>query len=233
MMITKPIQNTLLLSFVTLALLGGCDKAADEKKADDKKADKKADDKQVDAKAAEPAPEPEPPKGPMFNATNIVGQAVSVPIVPFDLTAIELPGFTIQAPEGTEAKPKSPSGFQLFNSSVNYSISITASAFDKEGAKKTFGILDPDGKIVDESETHIIYERSNDGGHLFQAGATVGDKQFYCGSVASGIAFARDVVDQSVASCKSIAASAAGATAPAGDAPAPAGDAPAPAPAPQ
>jgi hypothetical protein len=228
MTIIKPIQNTLLLSFMTLALLSGCDKKADEKKADAKKTDdKKADDKQVDAKAPEPAPEPEPPKGPMFNATNIVGQAVSIPIVAFDLAAVELPGFTIQAPEGTTAEPSSPSGFQLFNPSVNYSISIRPSAFSMDEAKKLYGILDPDGKIAEESETHIIYERSNKGGFLFQAGATVGDKQFLCGSVASGIAFDRGVIDQSVASCKTIAAAAGGA------APAPAGDAPAPAPAPQ
>jgi hypothetical protein len=212
MTIIKPIQNTLLLSFMTLALLSGCDKKADEKKADAKKTDdKKADDKQVDAKAPEPAPEPEPPKGPMFNATNIVGQAVSIPIVAFDLAAVELPGFTIQAPEGTTAEPSSPSGFQLFNPSVNYSISITPSAFNKDEAKKIFGIVDPAGKVADESETHVIYERSGEGGFLFQAGVTVGDKQFYCGTVATGIAFSREVIDQSVASCKSITAAAGGA----------------------
>lgn len=220
MITTNPIHHTLLLSLVTLSLLAGCDKA-DDKKVDDKKADaKKADDKGGDVKA----PEPEAPKGPTFSATNIVGQAVSVPIVPFDLAAAELPGLTIQAPEGTVAEAKSPSGFKLYNSSVNYSISITASPFNKDEAKKIFGIVDPAGKVADESETHVIYERSNDGGFLFQAGVTVGDKQYYCGSVATGIAFARDVIDQSVTSCKSITAAAGGA------APAPAGDAAAPAP---
>jgi hypothetical protein len=220
MMTTQSIHNTLLLSLMTLALLVGCDKGTEEKKADDKKADKKGDDKKADAEAPEVAPEPEPPKGPMFNAKNIVGQEVSVAIVPFDLAAVELPGFTIQAPEGTKAEPKSPSGFQLFNPSVNYSISITPSAFNKDEAKKIFGIVDPAGKVADESETHVIYERSGEGGFLFQAGVTVGDKQFYCGTVATGIAFSREVIDQSVASCKSITAAAGGA-------------APAPAPAPQ
>jgi hypothetical protein len=103
---------------------------------------------------------------------------------------------------------------------VNYSISITPSAFNKDEAKKIFGIVDPAGKVADESETHVIYERSGEGGFLFQAGVTVGDKQFYCGTVATGIAFSREVIDQSVASCKSITAAAGGA-------------APAPAPAPQ
>jgi hypothetical protein len=210
MTIIKPIQDTMLLSLVTLALLVGCDKKPDEKKADksaDKSADKKVDDK-VDAK--EPEPEPEPPKGPMFTAKNIIGEPVSIPIVPFDLAAMELPGLTIQAPEGTTAEPNSPSGFKLLNTSVNYSISVRDGAFDKEGAKKTFGIVDPDGKVADESDTHVIYERSGEGGFLFQAGVTVGDKPYYCGSVATGFAFTREVADQSVASCKSIAASAAG-----------------------
>ncbi len=221
MMTTKMIPNTLLLSLVSLALLVGCDKAADEKKTDDKKvADKKTDDKKVEAEA--PEPEPEAPKGPVFNATNIAGQAVSVPIVPFDLAAAELPGLTIQAPEGTTAEAKSPSGFKLYNSSVNYSISITPGAFNKDEAKKIFNIVDPEGKVADESETHVIYERSGDGGFLFQAGVTVGDKPYYCGSVATGIAFARDVIDQTVASCKSIAAAAAGAAPADGAAPAPA-----------
>jgi hypothetical protein len=227
MTIIKPIQNTLLLSFLTLALVAGCDKAEDKKTDDKKVDDKKVDDKKVDdKKAAEP--EPEPPKGPMFNATNIVGQAVSVPIAPFDLTPAELPGLTIQAPEGTTIEPSSPSGFHIYNSSVNYSLSITAGPFSKDEAKKLYGILDPDGKIVDESETHVTYERSNKGGFLFQAGVTVGDKQYHCGSVATGIAFDRDVIDQTVASCKSITA-AAGAAAPAAT---PDGAAPAPTPAP-
>jgi hypothetical protein len=209
---TNSIHNTLLLSLMTLALLVGCDKGTEEKKGDDKKAaDKKGDDKKVDAEAPEPAPEPEPPKGPMFSAKNIIGEPVSVAIVPFDLAAVELPGFTIQAPEGTKAEPKSPSGFQLFNPRVNYSISITPSAFNKDEAKKIFGIVDPAGKVADESETHVIYERSGEGGFLFQAGVTVGDKQFYCGTVATGIAFSREVIDQSVASCKSITAAAGGA----------------------
>jgi hypothetical protein len=221
----KPIHDTVLLSFLSLALLVGCDKPADDKAAD-KTADKTVD-KAPDAKA--PEPEPEPPKGPMFNATNIIGQAVSVPIVPFDLAAAELPGLTILAPEGTKAESKSPSGFKLINTSVNFSISITASPFNKAEAIKIFDIIDPEGKVVDESETHVVYERSNDGGHLFQAGVTAGDKQYYCGSVATGVAFARDVIDQTVASCKSITAAAA---APAADGAVPAADGAAPAPTP-
>lgn len=204
MTILKPIQHTLLFSVMTLALLVGCDKKSEEKS--DKTADKgekKTDDKKVDE--AKPA-EPEPPKGPVFSAKNIIGEPVSKPIVAVDLTPMELPGLTIQAPEGAKAEPKSPSGFKLIDTSVNYSISISEGKFDKEEAKKTFDIVDPEGKVADESDTHVIYERSGEGGFLFQAGVTVGDKQYTCGTVATGFAFTREVIDQSVASCKSITA---------------------------
>jgi hypothetical protein len=205
MTIIKPIQATLLLSLVTLALLVGCDKKPEEKKAEKTdKAEKKTDDKQVEAEPPKPA-EPEPPKGPVFTGKNIIGEAVSVPIVPFDLTALELPGLVIQAPEGAKAEPNSPSGFKLLATSVNYSISVREGKFEPEEAKKTFGIVDPNGKVADESDSHVIYERSGEGGFLFQAGVTVGDKQYHCGSVATGFAFSREVIDQSVQSCKSIA----------------------------
>jgi hypothetical protein len=227
MTILKPIQDTLLFSVVTLALLVGCDKKPEEKKGTDKaaeKGEKKTDDKKVDE--AKPA-EPEAPKGPVFTAQNIIGEAVSVPLKPFDLAALELPGLTIQAPETAKAEPNSPSGFKLLDTSVNFSISVREGTFNQDEAKKTFNIVDPEGKVADESDTHVIYERSGTGGFLFQAGVTVGDKQYTCGSVATGFAFTREVIDQSVAACKSITASSGAAPA---DGAAPT---PEPAPAPQ
>ena len=147
---TKTIQKTLLLSLMSLALIVGCDKGGDEKKTAAKtdKGDKKGGDdvKAPDAKAPDPAPEPEPPAGPVFTSKNIIGEPVSSPIKPFDLGAMELPGLVIQAPEGTKAEPKSPSGFTLLDTRVNYSITVTEGAFDKAKAIETFGIVDPAGK---------------------------------------------------------------------------------------
>lgn len=222
--------HPVLLSLLSLALLAGCDKKPEEKK-DDKKVEAKADDKKTEDKAVEapPEPEPEPPAGPVFTGKNIMGDEVKLPLVAFDLSAAELPGVTIMVPEGTTAQPKSPSGYTLSNTQVNFSITVNEGTFNKEESVKMFGILDPEGKVVDESDTHVIYERSGTGGHLFQAGTTVGDKSYTCGTVASVSAFTRENIDQSVAACRSLAAAAAGdgaAPAPAGDAPA--GDAPAP-----
>jgi hypothetical protein len=212
----------LLLLPLVLALAVGCDKGGD-KKADDKKADdKKADDK----KAEEPEPEPEPakPEGPSYTAKGPMGgDEVTLPLVPFDLAAVELPGYTMMVPEGTKAETKSGGGHKLINMQVNYSITVDERAFDKEISKTAWDALDPDGKIVDESDTHIIYERSKEGGFLFSAGTTVGDKQFTCGSVASISPFTRRMVDQNVESCNSIAAAEGG-----GDAAPAEGDAPTP-----
>ena len=204
------IQRTLsplLFPLLSFTLLLGCDKKPEEGKKDDKKSAEKKDDK----KAAEPAPEPEAPKGPMFTAEGVMGDDVSIPIVPFDLAAAELPGYTIQVPEGTRAEDKSTSGKKLLNTKVNYSMTVAEGPFDIEQAKKIYGILDAEGKVTDEAEDHIIYQRSGEGGFLFQAGVTVGDKQFNCGTVAGVMPFTRRQIDQTVASCKSIAAAEGGA----------------------
>ena len=202
--------TTLLIPALSLALATGCDKGKsdDGKKSAGAKTDKDADDKadkEADKKAEAP-PEPEKPEGPVFTAKGAMGDEVSLPLVAFDLEKVGLAGFTIQVPEGTSAMEKSPSGHKLINSRVNYSITVSEGEFDKEGAKKTYGILDPDGKVVDESDTHIIYQRSGEGGFLFQAGTKVGDKSLNCGTVASISPFTRRQIDQSVESCKSIAA---------------------------
>jgi hypothetical protein len=206
--INRPL-TPLLLPLLSVALLLGCDKKPDEPAKKAEKTEEKAPDAKPEVEA--PPPEPEPPKGPMFTAEGVMGDEVSVPLVAFDLAAMELPGYTVQAPEGTEARSKSPSGFTLSNSSVNYSMTITAGAFDLAAAKKLYDMLDPDGKIADESDSQIIYERSGTGGFLFQAGVMVGDKPFYCGTVATGMAFTRKQIDGTVTSCKSMAAAEAGA----------------------
>jgi hypothetical protein len=218
--INRPLPS-LLLPLLTISLLIGCDKKPDDAAKKDDKAAEKAPDK-AEPEADAPPPEPEAPKGPMFTAEGVMGDEVSLPIVPFDLTAVELPGYTIQVPEGTEARSKSPSGYTLGNSRVNYSVTITEGEFDLARAKDLYKMLDPEGKIADESDSHIIYERSGTGGFLFQAGVTVGDKPFYCGTVATGMAFTRKQIDQSVASCKTMAAAEGGAAPadPAADAPA-------------
>ena len=227
-----PKLNTLpkLLACTALAstfALTACDKG--DKKADDKKtadkAEEKTDDKKTDDKAEEP--EAEAPKGPVFTAKGVMGDDVSLPLVAFDLAEVELPGYTITVPEGTTAESKSPSGYKLLNSQVNYSITVSEGELDKKQTLEIFEIVDPDGKVADEADDHLIYERSKDGGFLFQAQATVGDKTFTCGTVASISPFTRRVIDQAIETCKSIAAAEGGdaAAAEGGDAAAAEGDA--------
>lgn len=142
------------------------------------------------------------PKGPVFTTT-MMGMERSEPIVEKDLTAMELPGLVIQAPEPAKIDSKSGGGFVLVAAGVNYSMTIREGELKADEAKKTFKIIDEKGELVEDKPDTLIYKREG-GSHLFQASVKVGDKTYTCSTVATAANFTRGEADQMVQSCKTL-----------------------------
>ena len=143
--------------------------------------------------------------GAMFKA-KVMGTDMSKRLVDVSLDEAEMPGYVIQAPEGARVTVGKPGGgAHVVAAGVNYSIAIREGAFDASESKKTFAILDPDGKVLTDAPELVVFQRKG-GSVLFGTGVTVGDKHFHCGSLATAIDFDRATVDQTVASCKTLKA---------------------------
>jgi hypothetical protein len=169
--------------------------------------------------------------GPMFKA-KVMGMDMSKRLVDVPLDAAEMPGFVLQAPEGAQVTVGKPGGgAHVVAAGVNYSVAIREGAFDAAESKKTFAIIDPDGKVLTDTPDLVVFQRKS-GSVLFGLGVTVGDKHFHCGSLATAIDFDQATVDQTVASCKTLRAVGGAAAAPSASAAASASSAPSGAPAP-
>jgi len=145
------------------------------------------------------------PEGPVFKA-KIMGTDQVKKLVDTSLDKAEMPGYVIQAPEGAEVSIGRPGGgAHVVAAGVNYSVAIRESKFDPAEAKKTFNIIDPDGKVLTDNPDLVIYQRKS-GSVLFGMVVSVGGKTFSCGSLATAMDFDRDTVDQTVASCRTLKA---------------------------
>jgi hypothetical protein len=158
--------------------------------------------------AAKPTSATPPPKptatGPVFKA-KMMGMDMDRPLVETSLAPAGLDGLVIQAPEGAKVEKHVPGGgARVVAAGVNYSVAIREGKFDAKSVKSTYAIIDPKGTIAMDTPDLIIFERANGGSVLFNMGLTVGGKSYTCSSVATAASFTRDVIDQTVESCKTL-----------------------------
>ena len=155
------------------------------------------------AAATQTAPAPTA-TGPVFKA-KMMGFDMSKPLVETSLAPAGLDGLVVQAPEGAKVEKHVPGGgARIVAAGVNYSIAIREAKFDPKSVKSSWASLDPKGTVVTDEAELVIFERSNGGSVLFSMGVSAGGKSYTCGSVATAANFTRDVVDQSIASCKTL-----------------------------
>ncbi len=144
---------------------------------------------------------PAPVGGPQFKVT-LSGVEKIAPLVELNLGDGGMPDFALTAPEGASVR-KAALGVELSASSVNYSISVRPAAFAPATAKQNFASLDPKGKLVTDSPDLVLFQREN-GALLFSMGVAVGDEKLTCATVATATDFDRAMVDQMIASCRTL-----------------------------
>ena len=177
------------------ALAGGC--------GGDEEADSHG---STGAQSATPAaPEaPAEPEGPVFRTT-MMGMEMTEPLVTKPLGVEGFEGLTIVAPEQATIELRDESA-TVRSAGVNYSIAIRHGALDAAATQRIWGIIDPNGSVVEEADDLLIYQRSNDGGMLFEAGVSVDDQAYTCSTVVTAVNFTREQIDQMVTSCRTLAA---------------------------
>ncbi len=156
---------------------------------------------------ASPAAAPQPavpaaPAVPMFHAT-AMGFDMSKPLVNIDLGPGGLPGVSLQGPEGTRVETERHRA-RVIQAGTNYSLSINERAFDPTDAHRTYSLIDPQGTYLVDQPDLVIFQRTNGAGVLLNMGVTVGERHFTCSSVATAVAFTRETIDQTVASCRTL-----------------------------
>lgn len=157
------------------------------------------------AKATTTAAPAATPTGPVFKA-KVMGMDMQKPLVDTSLDPAGLTGLTLQAPEGARVEKHMPGGgARVVAAGVNYSVAIREGKFDAKGVKSTYAIIDPKGTVAVDTGDLVVFERAGSGGVLFNMGVSVGGKSYTCGSVATVTPFTRDVIDQTIESCKTLA----------------------------
>ena len=149
--------------------------------------------------AAAPAP-----TGPVFKA-KMMGMDMSKPLVETSLAPAGLDGLVLQAPEGAKVEKHVPGGgARVVAAGVNYSVAIREAKFDPKSVKDTYKIIDPKGTILTDTPDLVIFQRADGGSVLFNMSVTAGVKKYTCSSVATAASFTRDVIDQTIESCKTL-----------------------------
>lgn len=185
-----------LLAATLSALVSGCGDDGESSSADDPTA------------AANTAPatpdEPAEPSGPTFHTT-MMGMEMSQPLVSRTLDVEGFEGLTIVAPEDARIE-ENRGRARVLSAGVNYSVAIRSGAFDAEGTKRIWGIIDAEGTVVEETDDLVMYQRSNDGGMLFEVGVMLGEQAYTCSTVVTAFQFTREQIDQMVTSCRTLGA---------------------------
>lgn len=144
------------------------------------------------------------PTGPVFKA-KMMGMDMSKPLVETSLAPAGLDGLVLQAPEGAKVEKHMPGGgARVVAAGVNYSVAIREAKFDPKSVKDTYKIIDPKGTILSDTPDLVIFQRADGGSVLFNMSVTAGDKKYTCSSVATAASFTRDVIDQTIESCKTL-----------------------------
>lgn len=147
---------------------------------------------------------PTPPAAPAAPGT-----APPAAMVATDLTPAGLPGLSIDAPIEAGGRVFSSSGSaRIVQPGSNFAIYIEEGTFDQARTRSLFQEQDPAGSIAVDQPDLVVAQRSGADGLLFKMGVTVGDKHYICASHRTMVPFTRTIVDLSVASCRTLRATA-------------------------